>query len=447
MTSHIDKIRALGERMVGNLNAMGVSASFSDGALTLADKILDVPGLVLDTNISWVSDVSEVSVGQTVNFSGMLFAYHNDAGSNLDFCGTIRNLTLKLYNGQTLVGTAVTDNDGRFSYQFTAATAGTYNFTMVCESGDNFNGCTSSVITIRVGDYDDISLSKTAGYDILSYADEQQTPGSQYCTVTCQLLNGQSSASVADVPVEFGVYRVSDDSLIGVVSTVLTDVNGQAVYTYVSGGNGDVYIKSSCTLVSKTFVVQDCIDTIPGDTDQSSKFGSSIGLRNSGTSNISYDSTNKYYSVNITKTDSESFIPLNSATGLDNIVIEFDGYLISSNYSYLGLCFYKENSNWGRLGTKKNYAGSMFEYGDNTNGSYAESDISGYTPPTTTWLHHKFTITNDTIHRQVYNGETLIYEDTRTYTGFFTSNTKYGFTALWSMHWKGYYKNIKIKPL
>ena len=185
---------------------------------------------------------------------------------------------------------------------------------------------------------------------------------------------------------------------------------------------------------------------ITGETDQSSKFGSSIGLRNSGTSSISYDSTNKYYSVNITKTDSESFVPINSATGLDDVIIEFDGYLPSSP-SLLGLCFYKENSNWGRLGTKWDGTGSKFEYGGNTNGSYAESNISGYTPPTTTWLHHKFTITNDTIHRQVYNGSTLIYEDTRTYTGFFTSTTKYGFTALWSTVWKQYFKNIKIKPL
>lgn len=214
---------------------------------------------------------------------------------------------------------------------------------------------------------------------------------------------------------------------------------------FTSKGAGDIYIKAECVFVSKTYEISDCIDTILGDTDQSSKFGSSISLRNNGTSSISYDSTNKYYNINITKANSESFIPINSADGLDNVVIEFDGYLPINN-SFLGLCFYKDNSNWGRLGTR--YTGSSaYEYGGNTNGAYAEADITGSTPPVNTWLHHKFIITNDTVHRQVYNGETLIYEDTRTYTGFFTSNTKYGFTALWSTSWKGYYKNIKIKPL
>ena len=52
--------------------------------------------------------------------------------------------------------------------------------------------------------------------------------------------------------------------------------------------------------LTKTYSIQDCVDVITADTDQTSKFGSSIGLRNSGTSSISYDSTNKYYSVNIT---------------------------------------------------------------------------------------------------------------------------------------------------
>lgn len=233
-------------------------------------------------------------------------------------------------------------------------------------------------------------------------------------------------------------------NLIGVVNT---DASGKADKLYNSGGVGDIGFYAVCgTVVSESFVVQDCIDTILGDTDQSSKFGSSISLRNNGTSTISYDSTNKYYILNITKANSESFIPIGSITGLDNIIIEFDGYL-PIHGSFLGLCFYKENSNWGRLGTKYANDKLAYEYGGNTNGTYAEADISGSQPLFKTWLHHKFTITNDTIHRQVYNDETLIYEDTRTYTGFFTSTIKYGFTALWSTNWEQYFKNITIKPL
>ena len=87
MTSHINNIKAFGNRIVGNLNAMGVCASFNDGALTLADKILDVPGLVLDTNLSIAASSTSISIGSSVTFTGALYAYHADSESNMGFCG------------------------------------------------------------------------------------------------------------------------------------------------------------------------------------------------------------------------------------------------------------------------------------------------------------------------------------------------------------------------
>ena len=55
------------------------------------------------------------------------------------------------------------------------------------------------------------------------------------------------------------------------------------------------------------------------------------------------------------------------------MIIEFDSYLPSSINALVGLSFYKDGNNWGRLGTKP----SAIEYGETTNGAYAESDISG----------------------------------------------------------------------
>lgn len=147
------------------------------------------------------------------------------------------------------------------------------------------------------------------------------------------------------------------------------------------------------------------------------------------------------------KNNCESFIPINSATGLDDIIIEYDGYLdnesTSINYSFIGLTTYLNDSNWQRLGTKV----TAIEYGGNTNGSYSETEISGTSAPKQTWLHFKFTITNNTIHREIYNGSTLLYEDTRTYTGLFTSSTKYGFPVLWNSTWKARFKNLIVKAL
>ena len=253
--------------------------------------------------------------------------------------------------------------------------------------------------------------------------------------------------------IKFMVY-VEIEELTPILGVDVTDSSGVATGEYVSAGSGDVVVGASVlrSSVTETFTVEDCVDTILGGTDQSSKFGSSIGLRNSGTGNITYDSTNQYYVTNLTKKGSEAFVPINSANGLDDVLIEFDGFLptpSSSLTSFLALGVYHDSNNWARLGEKATLSsGSPFEYGINNNGSYSESDISGATTQSGVWLHLKFKITNNTIQRQAYNGTTLVFEETRTYSSsWFDNTTKYGFNLLWTTAWKSYIKNIKIKPL
>ena len=70
MTTHYEKIQALGNRMASNLETMGVSASFSDGGLTLADKILQIQrftnGLLL------YADKNIIQIDDTVNLYALL---------------------------------------------------------------------------------------------------------------------------------------------------------------------------------------------------------------------------------------------------------------------------------------------------------------------------------------------------------------------------------------
>lgn len=70
MTTHYEKIQALGNRMASNLETMGVSASFGDGGLTLADKILQIQrftnGLLL------YADKSIIQIDDTVNLYALL---------------------------------------------------------------------------------------------------------------------------------------------------------------------------------------------------------------------------------------------------------------------------------------------------------------------------------------------------------------------------------------
>ena len=86
MTSLYENIQALGNKMVTNLNRMGVSAEFADGGLTLADKILEINNntgiwLSADKIIEQSSNTIKFTalvlkdgvsqVGKTVHFKGI----------------------------------------------------------------------------------------------------------------------------------------------------------------------------------------------------------------------------------------------------------------------------------------------------------------------------------------------------------------------------------------
>ena len=283
------------------------------------------------------------------------------------------------------------------------------------------------------------TITLTGTKSILSYADSESS------VLTATVLDDN------DDPVEGVSVDLYKDSVLW--DTLTTGSAGTVSKTYTSLGAGDVSFHAECgSLVTENLTIEDCVDVITGETDQSSKFGSSIGLRNSGTGNITYDSTNQYYVTNLTKNGSEAFVPINSANGLDDVLIEFDGFLptpSSSLTSFLALGVYHDSNNWARLGEKATLNnGSPFEYGINNNGTYTESDISGATTQSNVWLHLKFKITNNSIQRQAYNGTTLVFEEIRTYSSsWFDNTTKYGFNLLWGTAWKGYFKNLKIKPL
>ena len=65
-----ENIQALGNRMVSNLTAKGVSAQFSDGGLTLADKILDINAF--NDGVFLASDKKIAQSSNTVHLSAMV---------------------------------------------------------------------------------------------------------------------------------------------------------------------------------------------------------------------------------------------------------------------------------------------------------------------------------------------------------------------------------------
>ena len=91
--------------------------------------------------------------------------------------------------------------------------------------------------------YDGVSL--TSDKSILSYAD------SESATLTAQLLDGSSSASVSGVTVEFFKGSTS-------LGTATTNSNGVATKSYASAGSGDISLTAEVgSLVSETYSLSD----------------------------------------------------------------------------------------------------------------------------------------------------------------------------------------------
>ena len=301
---------------------------------------------------------------------------------------------------------------------------------------DVVNGASMMVYTLE---YDApspsvASVSLVSDKSILSYAD------SESAILSATVLDSDSEP-VEDVSVEFFKGSTS-------LGTADTNSSGVATKSYSSTGAGDLSFTASVgSLVSEIYEIQDCVELITGATDQTSKFGSSIALRNNGAGTISYDSTNKYYKWINTVNSSESFIPLNNLTGLNDFTIEFDAYIdYSSNTTGIGgLTVYKDNDNWLRITNihaKKSYYLKI-------SGSSSEEEINA-TDISNKWVHFKLTVTNNTVTKEVYDGDTLVDSASQSLnSSFFTSTTKYGLPVLWQPLWSNhtFLKNFKIKPL
>lgn len=249
-------LQELGETMADNLVSMGVvDASASDGLTTLAGRILDIEpsigGLDLDTAVTISSSESSISLGSSIVLTSKLTAsYDDETIVDVDLSGVLQNATLIFKNGNTTIGTAVTDVNGVATFTYTPPAIGTLSLKAIFAGTDNFNNCESSFINVTVvaPHYDDIVL--TADDSILSYYDGDST------TLHAQLMDGTSTASVSGVTVEFFNGSTS-------LGTAQTDSNGVATKTYTSTGAGDISLTASDgTLSSETYEIEDCVRVI-----------------------------------------------------------------------------------------------------------------------------------------------------------------------------------------
>lgn len=239
------------ELIADNLQSMGVSsADADDGLTTLANKILDIEpsisGLDLDTSLILHSSDDECLVGQSIMFWAELKAdYDDETATDVDLSGVLTGATVTFKNGNTVLGTGVTDANGIAYYTHTFATVGTYNITASFAGTENFDDCVSSSITVSVT----YEITITADKPILSFAD------SDIANITATLTDGSSGVSGETLS-----YEILDkeDNVLDSGSDV-TDSLGEISFTYQSAGVGDVQvIVYYGILLQETYGIQDC---------------------------------------------------------------------------------------------------------------------------------------------------------------------------------------------
>ena len=145
--THIDKVMAFGQRVADNLNTMGVEAELNDGALTLADKILDIGSDNLTTSLTLSSDAMEYYQYDTINLTATLQACKT---GTIDLNGTLEGATVTFKKGNTILQNSITNANGVASISIPDAEVGidAYNayFTRVGEYGN----ANSNILILQV---------------------------------------------------------------------------------------------------------------------------------------------------------------------------------------------------------------------------------------------------------------------------------------------------------
>ena len=221
--------------------------------------------------ISLSTSSASVTVGDSFTLSGTL-----SVGSGV---------SVKIYQGASLVDTVSTSTGGAYSKTITTTTAGTYSYTAVFEATSTYNSVTSSAVTVAVADTPvpvPASITLTSDKSILSYAD------SQSATLSATVKDSDSQV-MEGVTVEF--YKGSTS-----LGTATTNSSGIATKTYASTGEGDLSFTAGVgSLVSETYSIEDCYfyDSLTSDKSlftlvqgTATMEYSSDGLKYTGTSNV-----------------------------------------------------------------------------------------------------------------------------------------------------------------
>ena len=167
-----DTFNSYKSTLVSKLNDLGVTnVSVNDTWSSLLNAIpASVGGIDVVTAISCNVSNTNITVNEQITISGVLEADKDDTSSdNVDLEGYLKGATVKIYNGQTLIGTTTTDSNGAYSYNYTPTSEGTLSILALFEGTDDYEQCSSSSTTVTVTTLKTLTL--ISDKDILSYAD------------------------------------------------------------------------------------------------------------------------------------------------------------------------------------------------------------------------------------------------------------------------------------
>ena len=417
-----------------NLQSMGVlTADETDGLTTLANKILDIEpsisGLDLDTSLVLHSSDDTCLIGQSIMFWAECKAdYDDETATDVDLSGVLTGATVEFKNGNTVLGTAVTDSDGIAYYTHTFATAGVYDISASFNGTDNFDDCVSNSISVSVT----YRLVITADKPILSYNDHE------YATISATLSDGSSGVSGETLS-----YEILDkeDNVLDSGSDV-TDSLGEISFTYQSAGVGNVQVIVYYGMfLQETFVVQDLYLYDPASSSSGlTHYGTPIPLQSSNTNcQIEYDSTMNAYKVT-DKSSSIKGIPFDLSNLPSSISIEADLYVRSGTAnSVIGIFGGSASNGFDYLLT--NFENWLFAKNIFT-GTTQSVKLSN-TSKTAQWVHLTVTNNNGSVTATFSQNDTTIVTDTISVSNI----SQYGIATGWGNGYYAYIKNIKVKAL
>ena len=145
----------LGELMATNLSNKGVTADAEDGLTTLANKILDVTpfvsGLDISTTLSITTPYVTNHIYSTVVFTTQLQCFFDDLSeTDVDLSGYLEGAVIKFYNGNTLLGSSITNSNGIATFNYIPERVGNNVIHAVFEGTTNYSPSTSIDFAITV---------------------------------------------------------------------------------------------------------------------------------------------------------------------------------------------------------------------------------------------------------------------------------------------------------